>query len=288
MRIKDNRAASVIGLYKDELASLYAAGEVKAITASVFQHALGWPAVDLVLRGAETLSESDLLKVYLPLKRLLVGEPLQYVLGEVRFSGMRLMVDRRVLIPRPETEELVARIVDHCGAKLPGRILDVGTGSGCIALALKQAFPNAEVIGADVSEDALNVARGNSAMNGLDVSWTRADALRTGFADRLGTVDLIVSNPPYVPEVEAASLSPNVLDHEPHIALFAPEDDPLLFYRCIAEQGLGMLPAGGQLWFEVHHRHGAEVPPMLQALGYRRTAVARDLSGMDRFVQAER
>ncbi|MEO8069465.1 MAG: peptide chain release factor N(5)-glutamine methyltransferase [Flavobacteriales bacterium] len=288
MHVSDNRAGSVISLYQEVLGSLYPEGEVKAIIALVFEHALGWPAVDIALRRTEALSESDLLKVYLPLKRLRTGEPLQYVLGEIRFSGLRLRVDPRVLIPRPETEELVSRIVAHCAGRAPKRILDIGTGSGCIALALKQAFPTAEVVGADVSEDALNVARTNASASGLQVSWVQADALNSTFADLLGPVDLIVSNPPYVPEREASSLSSHVRDFEPHAALFVPDQDPLLFYRHIAAHAWTMLPAKGQLWFEVHHLSGGAVVPMLEAMGFPRTDIARDLSGMNRFVNAER
>ena len=288
VRIADNKAGSVIHLYAEELGTLYPAAEVKAIMALVFHNALGWPAVDLALRRHEALSESELLKVYLPLKRLRTGEPVQYVLGHVLFHGLRLTVDQRVLIPRPETEEMVARIAAHSAGKAPGRILDIGTGSGCIALALKKSFPKAEVIGMDVSNGALDVARENAGTNGLDVKWIQADALDTLLAERIGQVDLLVSNPPYVPQGEASSLAPNVRDHEPHAALFVPDADPLLFYRTIAQLGLRILQAGGQLWFEVHHRHGAEVLPMLTDLGYARTGIATDLSGMDRFVHAER
>lgn len=288
MDVPDNRVVSVISLYQRVLGALYPEGELKSILALVFEHALGWPAVDLALRRSEALSESDLLKVYLPLKRLRTGEPLQYVLGEVRFAGLRLIVDAGVLIPRPETEELVTRIVAGYAGRAPNRILDIGTGSGCIALALKQAFPSAEVVGVDSSGDALKVARANAIANGLEVSWVQADVLSSTFSDQLGTVDLIVSNPPYIPEREAASLSSHVRDFEPHAALFVPDGDPLLFYRHIAVHALTMLPAHGQLWFEVHHLKGVEVSAMLNSMGYARTAIARDLSGMDRFVNAQR
>ncbi|MBK9194561.1 MAG: peptide chain release factor N(5)-glutamine methyltransferase [Flavobacteriales bacterium] len=288
MRIADNKAGSVIRQYELELGGLYPIGEAKAIVALVFNHALGWPAVDLALRRNEALSESELLKVYLPLKRLRTGEPVQYVIGEVAFRGLRLKVNKSVLIPRPETEELVELIRARNSTASPRSIIDFGTGSGCIALSMKRAFPTTRVVGTDISGSALAVAKENGVLNGLDVEWVLADVLDRGSHLIGAPVDIIVSNPPYVPQAEASTLTTNVREFEPASALFVPDSDPLLFYRSIAERSRELFAVGGQLWFEVHHRHGADVIPMLKSMGYARTEIARDLSGMDRFVYAER
>jgi release factor glutamine methyltransferase len=216
---------------------------------------------------------------------LRTGEPLQYILGEVRFYGLRLRVGPGALIPRPETEELVERIAGDGFA--PQRIVDVGTGSGCIALALKQCFSRASVLAVDVSRDALELARSNAAANGLPIDFAQLDALQSGFALPQG-IGMVVSNPPYVPEDERASLSPQVRDHEPGLALFAPADDPLAFYRSIGRAALAALHAGGRLWFEGHWRTAAAAGQALEDLGFAQVEVLRDLSGHQRFIKAIR
>jgi len=283
MRTADNRVLTLVGLYGTSLAGQYSAGEVKAILRAVFHHALGWDASQLELRRDEALSESELVKVYTPLERLQVGEPLQYVLGRVYFHGVELEVAPGVLIPRPETEELVQLIIEE--GHLPTRIVDIGTGSGCIALALKRAFPNASVIAIDRSEDALAIAQRSARRNALDVQWIIADVLDPAFA--LPTADLIISNPPYVPRSEQASLSPQVRDFEPHLALFVEDSDPLLFYRVIAQHALKALPVGGRLFFEGHYIHAPAVGELLSGLGYHAVSVLKDLSGNPRFIRAE-
>jgi len=285
MRVADNRIHTVLGLYRSELAALYPEAEARAIARTVFHERMGMDASQLEMRKFESLSESELLKVYEPLKRLVAGEPLQYILGTVRFHGLVLEVGPGVLIPRPETEELVERIIGE-GVE-PACVTDIGTGSGCIALALKRACPMARVIGLDVSEATLAIARRNALRNGLDVEWRKADALDPDFALPPGT-DLVVSNPPYVPRGEAGTLAPLVRDHEPDAALFVDDDDPLLFYRAIAGKALDTLPAGGRLRFEGHYRHAAAAGAMLEAMGFRKVAVDNDLSGNPRFISAER
>lgn len=287
MRVADNHVSSLLELYRQELAPLHGEQEALAMAAIVFQERLGWRNGDVQQRKNEQLSESELLKVYMPLKRLRSGEPLQYVLGAVRFHGLDLFCDRRALIPRPETEELVEAVLSAQG-KAPRRILDIGTGSGCIALALKKALPRAEVLGLDASEAALALAKENGGRHALQVQWTFVDILDRSAWSGLGTFDLIVSNPPYVPNTDADSMAASVVDHEPHAALFVQDNDPLLFYRTIAEFGLQALRDTGQLWFEVHHRWGNEVPALLGTLGYRSAKAMADMSGNTRFVHAAR
>ncbi len=285
MRVADNRVISVLTQYRDQLGGLYADGELKAIMRAVFQDRLGWDAAQLELRKTDVISESDLLKVYLPLKRLRAGEPLQLVLGKVDFHGIPIRVTADVLIPRPETEELVERIIEH--RFRPTHVVDVGTGSGCIALALKRRLPSAHVTGIDVSPAALAVAKSNGDLNGLVLDWRCEDVLgRGGYLP--GGTDLVVSNPPYIPRSEAAEMAQHVVDYEPHVALFTPDEDPLLFFRAIGAEAFKVLPVGGQLWFEGHWKYAAAVGAMLSDLGFPVVEVIKDLSGHDRFIHAER
>lgn len=284
MRTADNRVGTLLGLYRTSLAGQYDVGEVNAILRAVFDHALGWDVGQIEMRRDEHLSESELIQVYDPLKRLQAGEPLQYVLGTVRFHGLDLRVAPGVLIPRPETEELVQHIIED--PAVPTRIVDVGTGSGCIALALKRAFPSASVIGVDRSAEALGIAGSNASLNSLQVEWLEADVLDPSFV--LPAADLVVSNPPYVPRSEEASLSVQVRDFEPHAALFVEDQDPLLFYRVIAQLAKAVLPSGGRLFFEGHHIHTPAVGELLTAMGYQAVQVLTDLSGNPRFIRAER
>jgi len=283
IRASDNKVISVLEQYREQLSSQYEPGEIKSIARAVFHHRLGWDPAQLELRKLESLHESDLLKVYLPLKRLRNGEPLQYILGKVDFHGLRISVAPAVLIPRPETEELVELIFRS--VRRPKLIIDVGTGSGCIALAMKQCFPQARVIGIDVSEQALEVARGNGHALGLEVEWQAADALAADFVLPAGA-DLIVSNPPYVPVEEEGSLLARVRAREPYIALFAPEGDALAFYRAIGAAAAKALSPEGQLWFEAHYRLARESAEVLRALGFAEVSVLPDLSGNTRFLRA--
>jgi release factor glutamine methyltransferase len=284
-RIATNTVDAMLDQYQRDLSPLYTKGEVRAIACAVFFDRLGWDAADLMVKRETSLSESELLQVYLPLKRLRTGEPLQYVLGHTEFHGLRIAVDPSVLIPRPETEELVDLII-RSRTEVPQRILDIGTGSGSIALALKGAFPQAHVSGIDASPEALATAERNAQATGLSVEWARIDVLATDA--QLKVYDLIVSNPPYVPRSEEATLAANVRQHEPHLALFVEDIDPLLFYRVIAQRALALLPPGGELWFEGHHIHTPEVGRMLEGLGYAEVRVLKDLSGALRFIHARR
>lgn len=232
-------------------------------------------------------------------ERLAAGEPLQYVLGESEFYGRRFAVRRGVLIPRPETEELVDRIVRSVRGRageagecepplrtpLAGRglrILDVGTGSGCIAVSLALELPAAEVYAADISDEALEVAAENCRRLGARVTLRRADAL-TDLAEQFPErFDVIVSNPPYVPESDRGAMHPNVRDYEPALALFVPDDDPLRFYRAIARSGRRMLRPGGRLWFEIYEHAAAQMADMLAAEGYAATEIYRDLFDKER------
>lgn len=208
-------------------------------------------------------------------EELAAGRPVQYVVGRTEFCGLDLTVREGALIPRPETEELVYRIARTCPHA--GRILDVGTGSGCIALGLKKLLPEAELCAADISDEALRIAAENVRRTGLAVTLRRADAL-SGLAEVFpGPFDVIVSNPPYVPSGDRNAMHVNVKKYEPDLALFVPDDDPLRFYRAIARAARQMLAPGGTLWFEIYERAGEAVRCLLAREGFLRTEIMQDL-----------
>jgi release factor glutamine methyltransferase len=217
--------------------------------------------------------------------RLLQHEPLQYVLGVANFRGHDFAVTPAVLIPRPETEELVQRIIDRHRQQQPLRILDVCTGSGCIALSLARELPQAQLWATDISPEALAVAEENRQQLGVEAHLLQADALQDPFP--LTEVDLVVSNPPYVRQSEAQHMQPNVLDWEPHLALFVPDQEPLLFYRAITEQARQALTKGGWLYFEINEAYGEEVAALMRESGFEQVQVVPDMQGKLRMAEGQ-
>ena len=215
-------------------------------------------------------------------ERLAAGEPLQYVIGSAPFCGLTFRVDERVLIPRPETAELVDWVV--ADAPACGSLLDIGTGSGCIAVTLAKRLPGWKVQGWDVSDGALEVARENSRLNGTDVAFSKADILSVPDADC--RYDVIVSNPPYVMERERAGMERRVLAFEPHLALFVPDSDPLVFYRAIALFGKKALGCGGCLYLEINPLEASAMKEMLADAGYHDIEVRPDIFGKSRMIKA--
>ncbi len=219
-------------------------------------------------------------------KRLLDGEPVQYVTGMARFCDLVLKVSPAVLIPRPETEELVQKIRIGLSVEKPMRIWDIGTGSGCIAIALAKHFANAEVIAFDVSEEALQIAKENAENNGVKVIFVHDDVLNPQSDYFTQPVDLVVSNPPYVCDSERVAMESNVLDWEPEKALFVPDDDPLRFYRQILALAKLRLNPGGQIWFEINERMGEEILSLCHEMGYDEAEIMEDFSERHRFCRA--
>ena len=220
--------------------------------------------------------------------RCLRREPVQYILGYADFYGLRLRVTPDVLIPRPETEQVVEAALEMLAERVRPRVLDVGTGSGCIALALKHERPDADVFACDLSEAALRIARANAEAHHLAVALARADVLASDFSHPVpGPFDLIISNPPYIADNEAETLEPEVRDYEPHLALFA-GDDPLRYYRALADQAPVLLAPGGLLVFETHAYHADAVCNLLVEAGFLGVHLKRDLAGHPRIVTARR
>lgn len=277
-----NRVSTYI---RQSLQNHYSPQEVKSLTMMICCDMLGYEAIDVYMGKDMILSESKQRELENILIRMRKNEPIQYVLGVATFCGMPFGVAPGVLIPRPETEELVERIV----AENPGspRILDMGTGSGCIAIALSRKLPEAEVVAWDISDDALAIAQRNNAALQTTVTFEKQDIL-TCQPDAESVFDVLVSNPPYVTESEKKEMDAHVLDWEPSLALFVPDDDPLRFYRRIACLGHKLLKGNGKLYFEINRAYGDETAQMLKESGYHHVCVVKDLFGNNRIVTAYR
>ena len=275
------------------LSPLYDPREARSIARLLVSERAGVPVSALLTDpGAELRIEG----LEQDVERLADGVPLQYVVGTAEFYGRRFAVREGVLIPRPETEELVDRIVrSERGAQRGSsqqageasgtlRILDIGTGSGCIAASLALELPEAEVFAAEIADEALTVAEENFRRLGARVTLRRADALQELKAQFPEPFDLIVSNPPYVPESDRAAMHPNVRDHEPGMALFVPDGDRILFYRAIARAGRRLLLPGGRLYFEIYEHAAEETAQMLRQEGYSAVELREDLNGKPRMI----
>ena len=275
----------IVAYIRSRLQPYYTAEEVSALSRIVCCDLLGQAPTDYYLGKDIALSPKKEQELEDILQRLSRFEPLQYIEGRTLFLGREFWVAPGVLIPRPETEELVELMLKEIPAD--ARILDVGTGSGCIAISLAKELPDALVTAWDVSPEALSVARANARKLQADVRFGECDVLACQ-VDEVGLYDVIVSNPPYVTEAEKADMEPNVLQWEPSLALFVPDDDPLRFYRRIAVLGRDMLADGGRLYFEINRAYGREMVEMLRTTGHVRVRVKKDLSQNDRFVIAEK
>ncbi|HJH66002.1 MAG TPA: peptide chain release factor N(5)-glutamine methyltransferase [Bacteroides mediterraneensis] len=271
---------------KKELSSFYAEGEASAMAKWISSDILHLSTMELYTGKDMNFSTKEWKEVEDILARLKQREPLQYILQEAPFCGLSFHVEKGVLIPRPETEELVEWIVSDCQKAGKVRILDIGTGSGCIPVALAERLPEAEVASCDISAEALRVAAVNVKRYGGKVTLFQADILQDELPDC--RVDVLVSNPPYITESERGEMEANVLDWEPELALFVPDTDPLCFYRRIARKGFDWLTEGGALYFEINRAYGAETVRMLEECGYRDIALRKDLSGNDRMIKAVR
>ena len=266
----------------ESLANVYSDGEIKALTRIIATELLGVSQMAFYLKDDIPLTAGQQALLDNAIERLKKQEPIQYILGYSDFCGLRFKVTPATLIPRPETSELVEWIASEATGH--ESILDIGTGSGCIAVSLAHKLPQSKVTAWDISTDALAVATENSKANGCAVEFEEVDILAYEPTGEL--FDIIVSNPPYIKENEKEAMHANVLDWEPHTALFVPDSDPLLFYRTIAIKGLQILKPGGRLYFEINRAHGKETMDMLAALGYTNIELRKDFAENDRMIRA--
>ncbi|MBQ3027183.1 MAG: peptide chain release factor N(5)-glutamine methyltransferase [Alistipes sp.] len=271
----------IIHYIRDAVEPLYGLREAEAVARMVVCDRLSFNLSQLVAHYDDECKVPDIEKIVVELRR---GRPVQYVLGKAEFCELQFEVAEGVLIPRPETEELVYHIVET--APRGARILDIGTGSGAIAIALAKLVQDAEVLAVDISTDALAIARRNAEQLGAKVEFVEADAL--GDLSHLGEFDIIVSNPPYIPQSDIVDMRKNVVDFEPHTALFVPDDDILKFYRATAENALRMLRADGSLWFEIYERAGEAICAMLSEKGFSYNEIIEDANAKPRMIWSRR
>lgn len=264
------------------LEPLYGNGEARAVTDYVLDACFGLSKADILCGAVEEMTAEKTAELNKIFGRLMEGEPVQYVLGRAEFSGRWFNVRPGVLIPRPETEELCAWITADNKASASPKVLDIGTGSGCIAITLQLDMPESKVTAWDISADALDVARENAKQLSANVSLVRQDALN---AKPEGEWDVIVSNPPYICEKEKKDMAVNVLEHEPHTALFVPDADPLLFYRAITRLAVQTLNKGGRLYFEINPIYADDTCRMMQAEGMTAVELRSDMYGKQRMAK---
>lgn len=264
------------------LEPLYGNGEARAITDYVLDVCFGLSKADILCGAVEEMTAEKTAELNKIFGRLTEGEPVQYVLGRAEFSGRWFNVRPGVLIPRPETEELCAWITADSKASGSPKVLDIGTGSGCIAITLQLDMPESKVTAWDISADALDVARENAQQLGANVNFVKLDALN---AKPEGEWDVIVSNPPYICEKEKKDMAVNVLEHEPHTALFVPDADPLLFYRAITRLAVQTLNKGGRLYFEINPIYADDTCRMMRAEGMTEVELRSDMYGKQRMAK---
>ena len=273
------------------LSGIYDTDEAKAIVRWMVDEKFGLSLTDIVCGKLDDLTEEECIELEKTMLRLEQGEPVQYVLGVAEFCGRRFHVEPGVLIPRPETRELCRWISQKNRPSVTSQILDVGTGSGCIAITLALEIPEAKVTAWDISEEALRIAQKNAEALGAEVAFKKRDALDSSLCTihySLPLWDVIVSNPPYVCQKEAAGMERHVLEHEPHLALFVPDDDPLRFYRVIAEYALKTLKPNGLLYFELNPLYARETEAMVRRIGFAETEIKQDMFGKQRFLKAKK
>lgn len=264
------------------LEPLYGNGEARAITDYVLDVCFGLSKADILCGAVDEMTAEKTAELNKIFGRLTEGEPVQYVLGRAEFSGRWFNVRPGVLIPRPETEELCAWITADSKASGSPKVLDIGTGSGCIAITLQLDMPESKVTAWDISADALDVARENAQRLGANVNFVKQDALN---AKPEGEWDVIVSNPPYICEKEKKDMAVNVLEHEPHTALFVPDADPLLFYRAITRLAVQTLNKGGRLYFEINPIYADDTCRMMRAEGMTAVELRSDMYGKQRMAK---
>ena len=289
MHIPSNRVRDIERYIRTELDELYPEGELRMFTQMLFEAYMGWNTAQLLLHRDDTINQSDLLKFHWAVEDLKQYRPIQHMIGYTDFCDCRIAVSPDVLIPRPETEEIVLRateLLNDSGANVQeGNFLDLCTGSGCIAIALAKQFPKAKVYAVDISTKALDLAQKNAERNHVAVEFVQSDILQETFALPCPTFDLIISNPPYIQEKERCDMERNVLEYEPSLALFVPDKDPLKFYRAIGLDAIQHLTYKGLLILEINEHLGSATCQLLQSIGFV-TQLLQDFRGKDRSIIA--
>ena len=275
----------IISIIKSELKEFYPDNEVDSFINLIFENVLDYSRTQLLLSQDKIISDDIYLKIEQIISDLKNYKPIQYILGESEFYNIKLKIFRNVLIPRPETEELVDWIIRE-NSNQSIKILDIGTGSGCIAISLAKSLPMSIVYASDISEDALKASEYNSLLNNTQVHIINFNVLNPEIK-LFNKFDIIISNPPYVTEKEKAVMHKNVLDFEPGLALFVPNKDPLIFYRSILNFGLNHLNKNGKIYFEINELYGKETKSLMQEKGFEDIVLKRDINGKDRMIKGK-
>jgi release factor glutamine methyltransferase len=275
---------TAIHMIRETLSGNYPHEEIESFISLVFSYLLGFSGLDLHLKQHEEFPEAKLIQLKEILRRLQNFEPIQYILGETEFYGMKFKVNPSVLIPRPETEELVDWILKDNPVK-NASLLDIGTGSGCIPVAIGKNRPDLKIKAMDISEEALCTARENAIWNQVEVQFMELDILKWQEKDFDQKYDVIVSNPPYVTRSEESQMQRNVTEHEPHLALFVPDEEALIFYKAIADFAQEHLVPGGYLYFEINEKMGESLQQLLQQ-SFSAIIIKKDINGKDRMIRA--
>ena len=284
MFVTTNNLVDLLPYYKSKLEGIYDSNEIENIFYLVCDYKHDLSRIDVKISNKK-LSESELLMHRDFVKRLETNEPIQHIIGETEFFGLPFIVNQDVLIPRPETEELIELILSKTkDSELT--ILDIGTGTGCIPITIKSNLPLTQVSAIDISEKALEVATNNASLNNVDINFSHKNILTEDLND-LPLFDIIISNPPYVLESDKLKMSKNVLDFDPELALFVADDNPLLFYKRITTLAVEKLNQNGQLFFEIHENFGEATKQLLIDAGFTETKIVKDMQGKDRIVYGE-
>lgn len=269
--------------YTVHLKKIYPGGEASAITEIIFGHFAGLSRSQIITEGNNPAGEALVKDLETALEKLLRHTPVQYITGYAWFCNRKFIVNEHVLIPRPETEELVQEAIGFLLQNEGKRVLDIGTGSGCIPISIKIKIPAAEIVSIDISGEALKVAAENAVANNASVEFIEMDFLHDAARKKIGAFDLIISNPPYIPEKENTLLDKNVVLHEPHLALFVPQNDPLIFYKKTEEFANQHLAEKGRIFLEVHENFAKETAALFHKEKYN-TEIKKDISGKDRML----
>jgi release factor glutamine methyltransferase len=287
MFVATNTGKAVRLYMKERLEAKFSENEIRFFFRESIQQRMMLTPSELLLVDDLKFSESDLLYFRSIVKRLLEDEPFQHIIGHTYFYDLKINCTKDALVPRPETEELVDWIIQSV-TKEPHLILDICTGSGCIALVLKSHFVNSKVLATDVSLKALNLAKKNAASMNSEINFVEHSVLDQEITELIDQelVDVVVANPPYIPHKESIQMFRNVLEFDPHLALFVPDEDPLIFYRAIAVKSFPILQTNGSLFFEIHELYGNEIVNLLNEIGYTSVELRKDLQGKNRMVKA--
>lgn len=273
-------------IYHKELDQLYPKEEVDSMFYLIIEHFLGLERFILAIDPYIVVSKEEEQYLFESLSKLKKEQPIQYILGETTFLDLKILVNKSVLIPRPETEELVNWVLnDHQNLKRNLDLIDIGTGSGCIAVSLAKFNPNLKVTAMDISKSALTLAKKNALANDVKVEFIQADILKVSSLN--GSYDIIISNPPYVREMEKVNMRNNVLIYEPHLALFVTDEEPLLFYHAIVELAANSLTPNGLIYMEINQYLGGEVKKLMQELNFKEIEIRKDIFGNDRMIKGK-